>query len=384
MGFRFRKSVNFGPFRVNFSKSGIGYSVGGKGFRATKKAGGGFRTTASIPGTGISYTKDYPSSGSAGGSTPSPDPQPDTAPPNLEKPPRGDTPSWLRWTMSILGWTLILLSIFLSCVEIISGLISVALGIFLVYRFSPFPCEKPIFKRKWFLASSICWALFAILGLATPDAEITSLNLDCSDSIQMDVSETKYIPVLVEETGADTDKIKYSSSDESIVTFEASTYGGQLMGLISPVGEGEADVTISSGGVTSNTVHITVIDSARIAAEEAARKAAEEEAARKAAEEEAARKAAEEAAKEEAARQAEEEAAAKKAAEEKAAEEKAAQEAASKKEQQSSNSQGGSVWIPQKGKKYHSNPSCSNMHNPSKVTRAEAEAMGYTPCKKCY
>ena len=32
MGFFYRKSVNFGPFRVNLSKSGVGYSVGGKGF----------------------------------------------------------------------------------------------------------------------------------------------------------------------------------------------------------------------------------------------------------------------------------------------------------------------------------------------------------------
>jgi|GEM_PF-1030933 len=32
MGFFYRKSVNFGPFRVNLSKSGLGYSVGGKGF----------------------------------------------------------------------------------------------------------------------------------------------------------------------------------------------------------------------------------------------------------------------------------------------------------------------------------------------------------------
>ena len=61
MGFRFRKSFGAGPFKVNLSKSGIGYSVGGKGFRVTKKAGGGTRTTTSIPGTGISYTKDYSS-----------------------------------------------------------------------------------------------------------------------------------------------------------------------------------------------------------------------------------------------------------------------------------------------------------------------------------
>ena len=60
MGFRFRKSVSLGDVvRINFSKSGIGYSVGGKGFRVTKKATGGTRTTASIPGAGISYVKDY-------------------------------------------------------------------------------------------------------------------------------------------------------------------------------------------------------------------------------------------------------------------------------------------------------------------------------------
>ena len=63
MGFRFRKRLNVGPFRMNFSKSGVGYSVGGKGFRVTKKAGGGYRTTASVPGSGISYSKDYPQNG---------------------------------------------------------------------------------------------------------------------------------------------------------------------------------------------------------------------------------------------------------------------------------------------------------------------------------
>ena len=68
MGMRFRKSFNLGGgARLNLSKSGIGASVGGKGFRVTKKAGGGTRTTASIPGTGISYVKDSKKSGEAGG-----------------------------------------------------------------------------------------------------------------------------------------------------------------------------------------------------------------------------------------------------------------------------------------------------------------------------
>ena len=33
MGFSYRKSVNLGPFRVNLSQSGFGYSVGSRGFR---------------------------------------------------------------------------------------------------------------------------------------------------------------------------------------------------------------------------------------------------------------------------------------------------------------------------------------------------------------
>lgn len=39
MGFNFRKSIKIGPARVNISKSGVGYSVGAKGFRYTKRAG---------------------------------------------------------------------------------------------------------------------------------------------------------------------------------------------------------------------------------------------------------------------------------------------------------------------------------------------------------
>lgn len=42
------------------------------------------------------------------------------------------------------------------------------------------------------------------------------------------------------------------------------------------------------------------------------------------------------------------------------------------------------VWIPQSGTKYHSNPSCSNMKNPTEVTEEVATQRGFTPCKKCY
>lgn len=59
MGMRYRKSFKLGPLRINLSKSGVGYSVGNKFYRVTKKANGGMRTTATLPGTGISDVKDY-------------------------------------------------------------------------------------------------------------------------------------------------------------------------------------------------------------------------------------------------------------------------------------------------------------------------------------
>ena len=57
MGFYYRKSVNLGPFRVNLSKSGLGYSVGGRRFRVGTTARGRKYTSFSIPGTGVGYRK---------------------------------------------------------------------------------------------------------------------------------------------------------------------------------------------------------------------------------------------------------------------------------------------------------------------------------------
>ncbi len=57
MGFTYRKSVNLSPFRVNLSKSGLGYSVGGRGFRVGTTARGKKYTSFSIPGTGLGYRK---------------------------------------------------------------------------------------------------------------------------------------------------------------------------------------------------------------------------------------------------------------------------------------------------------------------------------------
>ena len=59
MGLNFRKSINLpGGFRINLSKSGVGFSWGVKGARITRTAKGKTKATLSIPGTGVSYTQD--------------------------------------------------------------------------------------------------------------------------------------------------------------------------------------------------------------------------------------------------------------------------------------------------------------------------------------
>lgn len=65
MGLRFRKSINLGPLRINLSKSGIGFSVGVKGFRVGRSAKGKTSATVSLPGTGISYVQDLDDIGDA-------------------------------------------------------------------------------------------------------------------------------------------------------------------------------------------------------------------------------------------------------------------------------------------------------------------------------
>ena len=62
MGFRFRKRIKIIPgLWFNLSKSGISTSVGGKGLTVNIKDGH-TKTTASIPGTGISYSETSTSS----------------------------------------------------------------------------------------------------------------------------------------------------------------------------------------------------------------------------------------------------------------------------------------------------------------------------------
>lgn len=303
MGFRFRKSVNLGPLRVNFSKSGVGYSVGGKGFRATKKAGGGFRTTASIPGTGISYVRDYPTSGKkkASASTSSPSPSGNS---NQTTPPSGGKKR-RKWPYVVAA-------------VLVAGMIG--------------SCVQTDDTDQ---ASGGGFTSQVSSSISTSEPEvpaITSLSLDCDQAIELDVKDTKSIPVLVLEEGADATDVEFTSSDPNVLTFTPQDDNGTLVGVATPKAEGTAEISVSAGDVKSQVVTITVIDSERIAAEEAAKKAAEEA---------------------------------------------AAQQAAQQPQEEM-------VWIPQSGSKYHSKSTCSGMNNPTQVPISTAKARGYEACKRCY
>ncbi|MFO0902559.1 MAG: DUF4236 domain-containing protein [Pirellulales bacterium] len=63
MGWSFRRSITLGPFRINFSKSGISYSFGMAGFRTGVNAKGRRYSSMSVPGTGLRYSKTHGAGG---------------------------------------------------------------------------------------------------------------------------------------------------------------------------------------------------------------------------------------------------------------------------------------------------------------------------------
>ena len=62
MAWNFKRSLRFGPVRVNLSRSGIGYSIGVRGLRVGRDARRRTYEQISIPKTGI-YKRSYGKSG---------------------------------------------------------------------------------------------------------------------------------------------------------------------------------------------------------------------------------------------------------------------------------------------------------------------------------
>lgn len=110
MGWSFRKSFSFGPFRINLSKSGIGFSLGAKGFRVGQSSTGRRYTSVSIPGTGVRYQKSLPSAGSKTGNatakkrTYKKTSSSDASRP-IGEPPAAESGGWLSGFFSALAFT---------------------------------------------------------------------------------------------------------------------------------------------------------------------------------------------------------------------------------------------------------------------------------------
>ena len=108
MGWNFRRSANLGPFRINLSKSGIGYSVGGRGFRVGKDAKGRKYRSISLPNTGI-YRRDYlggskPGSSFTGGqASPNHQPAPTLTPNAAKQNASKNSVSAGRWGLYVAG-----------------------------------------------------------------------------------------------------------------------------------------------------------------------------------------------------------------------------------------------------------------------------------------
>ncbi|MDX5397841.1 MAG: DUF4236 domain-containing protein [Hymenobacteraceae bacterium] len=57
MSFFFRKTIKLGPIHINFSKSGLGISIGVPGARIGKSSNGKTYVSGGLPGSGVGYRK---------------------------------------------------------------------------------------------------------------------------------------------------------------------------------------------------------------------------------------------------------------------------------------------------------------------------------------
>ncbi len=62
MGWYYRRSARIGPLRLNFSKRGVGYSVGAGGYRVGRSSSGRTYRSFNVAGTGLRYVR-YNSAG---------------------------------------------------------------------------------------------------------------------------------------------------------------------------------------------------------------------------------------------------------------------------------------------------------------------------------
>lgn len=281
MGWRFHKSTKIGPFRLNFSKKGVGWSVGAAGVRYTQRADGRRTLTSTIRGTGISYVTDL------GRATPKSQPdhklldQASTTGHSDFTPASGGSGSsggGKRPGHGCLWWV----------------------GAILF---------SPIYLSVWF------WRSHFISNKALKAIILAIVWLG---------------PLIVSGTASERASLPISSIGSASSIIEES----------SEVQEEEAPLAESTPA--NESVYSQGQQEAAVTSEPSAPAASESAPA-------------------------------------------ASSEAAAAPAPAQSQQQEVMVWIPTHGgTKYHSRSSCSGMENPQQVTLEEAQALGFTPCKRCH
>lgn len=372
MATRFRRSIKIAPgVKLNINKKSIGITAGVKGAHVSVNSKGRKTTTVGIPGTGLSYTETSKIGASTDKKTYNHNSQvssnADGTPPN---PPKNRIPKkpnkGKRTGKTILFSVLIgvlgiaafggLLVVFTEGVELldiamltmIAGFMGLSIiGLKNSRKDNPVTSEgspnAPKKKSLGFIISIVLIIIGIVLAFAAPsELDIESISLQIPEQ-EMDINDEQDITFSITPDEASASDLSFETSNDAVITFSGESGSGK----ISSHKEGEAYIYIAAdNGVKSQKIKITVVDKEKI-------KKAKEEAAKKKAEEERLRK----------------------------LEEKRKKEAQEKQQQEEQQTY---VYIPQTGSKYHNNPSCSNMNNPSHVTIDEALNMGFQPCKRCY
>ena len=199
--------------------------------------------------------------------------------------------------------------------------------------------------------------IVVLLGGCSSQTKIKSIHIDSPD-VTLDLDQSQTFKVEIEPSKANIEEKDVVISDTSLITL--TNVVDQSLTIKANQNEGMATLYIMTNGVESNKVTINIVD-----IKKAKEKVAQEE------------KEAKEVAEKE---KQEAEAAAK------ALEEQKQAEAVQSNESTPNNAipNTGTVYLPKNGKKYHSNPNCSNMKSPQAVSLEEAQSLGYEPCSKCY
>ena len=212
-------------------------------------------------------------------------------------------------------------------------------------------------KHKKIIKILLILLTVVFLGGCSSQTKIKSIHIDSQD-VTLDFDQSQTFKVEIDPSKANIEEKDIVISDNTLITL--TKVSDHSLTIKANQNEGIATLYIMTNDVESNKVTINIVD-----IKKAKEKVAQEE------------KEAKEAAEKE--KQAAEAAA-------KALEEQKQAEAAQSNESTPNNAipNTSTVYLPKSGKKYHSNPNCSNMKNPRAVSLEEAQSLGYEPCSKCY